>query len=88
MDQQTGSDYAALMALIRTELDRALEPLRKDIQDLKAQQYTREMIDTMLSLRDARITRLEAGPATLATRVAAVISAVWAILSILHIVHF
>jgi hypothetical protein len=88
MDQQTGSDYAALMALIRTELDRALEPLRNDIRDLKAQQYTREMIDTMLALRDARITRLEAGPATLATRVAAVISAVWAILSILHIVHF
>lgn len=88
MDQQPSSDYAALVALIRTELTLALDPLRQDIHELKIQAYSRELIDEKFKLRDDRLTRLEAGWAVLATRLAAGISALWAILSILHLVHF
>lgn len=86
MPDQPQNDYTSLVALIRTEMSLALEPLRNDIHSLKEQQYPREMIDALFKLRDERISRLETGWASVATKAAAAISALWAILSILHLI--
>lgn len=82
------SEYAALVALIRTELELVIKPLRDDLHEMKDNQYTREMIDEKLKLRDERIGRLESGWASILTKSAAILAALWTVLSILRIVHF
>jgi hypothetical protein len=55
-------DYERFVALIRTEMDRSLDPIKQSQQRMEtnlAQTYTREVTNLLFQERDARLVEIE-----------------------------